>query len=146
MSNAGAVARPLFGRWLVGDGSGSPAYKLTTSTRRRTVAIPTISGSDKAARSNMNKPARRAAHSTGRTGRRWPEARIVAAVATLVGMLWSFVWLADEVLEGETHALDVRFLLLLRNPADASDPLGPVWLEQMARDFTGLGSVGVLTL
>jgi undecaprenyl-diphosphatase len=78
--------------------------------------------------------------------RRWPELRIVLAFAVLAGALWGFAWLAGEVLEGDTLAFDTRLLLLFRNPADASDPLGPLWFEQMARDFTALGSVGVLTL
>ena len=77
---------------------------------------------------------------------RWPEARIMAAFAALVAILWGFVWLAEEVMEGDTHAVDTRLLLLLRTPNDPADPLGPLWFEQMARDFTGLGSVGVLTL
>jgi len=78
--------------------------------------------------------------------RRWPEFRIVLAFVALTGALWGFVWLAGEVLEGDTRVFDTYLLLLLRNPSDASDPLGPIWFEQMARDFTALGSVGVLTL
>lgn len=40
-----------------------------------------------------------------------------------------------------------RLLLLgLRNRADVGDPVGPWWLEEMARDLTALGSVGVLLL
>lgn len=78
--------------------------------------------------------------------RRWPELRIVLPFAVLAAALWGFGWLAGEVLEGDTLAFDTRLLLLLRNPADASDPIGPLWFEEMARDFTALGSVGVLTL
>lgn len=67
-------------------------------------------------------------------------------LALLTGTIWGFVELADEVLEGETNALDERLLLALRNAEDLSDPLGPHWLEEMGRDFTALGGVGVLTL
>ncbi len=67
-------------------------------------------------------------------------------MALLTGAIWAFIELADEVVEGETRALDEKFLLLLRNPDDLSDPLGPYWLEEMGRDFTALGGVGVLTL
>ena len=35
-------------------------------------------------------------------------------------------------------------MLALRNPSDFSDPLGPAWLEEAARDITGLGSYAVL--
>jgi undecaprenyl-diphosphatase len=60
--------------------------------------------------------------------------------------LWGFIELADEVLEGETRSLDTALLLALRDPADLADPLGPPWLEEMARDMTALGGVAVLVL
>ncbi len=58
--------------------------------------------------------------------------------------LWGFVALVDEVLEGEVHDLDSRLLLSLRNPQDASDPLGPQWVEEMMRDITAFGGTGPL--
>lgn len=58
--------------------------------------------------------------------------------------IFSFVALADEMVEGETHDLDRALLLSLRNPADLSDPLGPRWFEEMVRDFTSFGSTGPL--
>ncbi|WP_349368192.1 phosphatase PAP2 family protein [Salinarimonas sp.] len=67
-------------------------------------------------------------------------------LALLAGGLWAFIELADEVLEGETHAVDEAILVALRTPGDLSDPLGPGWLEEMMRDFTALGGTGVLTL
>lgn len=69
----------------------------------------------------------------------------LAAFALLGGGVWIFAELADEVLEGDTRAFDEQIVLMLRNPADLSDPLGPEWLEEMGRDFTALGGVGVLT-
>lgn len=60
--------------------------------------------------------------------------------------LYAFVKIADEVTEGETGGLDRGILLALRDPANLSDPLGPPWFEEMMRDFTALGSTGVLTL
>jgi undecaprenyl-diphosphatase len=63
----------------------------------------------------------------------------------LVGLgVWTFVELADEVFEGETRALDERLLLAMRNPQEPADPIGPEWLEEMARDVTALGGVAVL--
>jgi undecaprenyl-diphosphatase len=59
---------------------------------------------------------------------------------------WAFVAVADEVREGETHALDSRLLLALRDPQDPANPLGPTWLEESARDITGLGGHAILTL
>ncbi len=54
---------------------------------------------------------------------------------------YGFFALAHEVGEGSTAALDRKLLLLLRNPADPSDPLGPPWLKETMRDITGWGSV-----
>lgn len=66
---------------------------------------------------------------------------ILAAAA-----LFAFARLADAVGEGGTRAFDERVLLALRTPGDLADPLGPRWLEEMMRDFTALGSTGVLSL
>jgi undecaprenyl-diphosphatase len=49
------------------------------------------------------------------------------------------------VIEGETRAMDRGLLLALRDPADPSDPIGPRWLEEVARDVTALGSTAILT-
>lgn len=67
-------------------------------------------------------------------------------IVVLFGGGWGFLEIADEVMEGETRHVDELLLLSLRNPLDHSDPLGPEWLEEMGRDFTALGSIGVLTL
>lgn len=71
---------------------------------------------------------------------------MLAALAITVGGLLAFVGLADEVFEGETQAFDQRVMLAMRNAADLSDPLGPLWFEEMMRDITALGSTVVLTL
>src|SRR5918993_975745 len=59
---------------------------------------------------------------------------------------WAFVAVADEVREGETHALDSRLLMALRDPQDPANPLGPSWLEESARDITGLGGYAILSI
>lgn len=74
------------------------------------------------------------------------ELPLIIALLFSAGGLWGFFELADEVSEGSTRELDRSLLLMLRSPADISDPVGPVWLEEMMRDFTALGSVGVLAL
>lgn len=71
---------------------------------------------------------------------------MLAGVAAIFTAIWVFLSIADEIQEQETREIDERILLALRNPADYSDPLGPGWLEEMGRDFTALGGVGVLTL
>jgi len=60
--------------------------------------------------------------------------------------LLAFIGIADEVLEGDTLRLDRWLLLALRTSGDPGDPLGPAWVEEMFRDFTALGGIGVLGL
>ena len=80
---------------------------------------------------------------------RWLTDHVELGLAVLLSLaaaaIWGFAVLASEVAEGETHAFDVRILLALRTPGDPADPLGPVWVEELARDVTALGGVGVLT-
>lgn len=67
-------------------------------------------------------------------------------VVCLVGLGgWLFVALADWVVEGESLGLDRAILLALRVPGDPATPLGPGWLQEAARDVTGLGGTFVLT-
>ncbi|MFT8246902.1 phosphatase PAP2 family protein [Roseomonas sp. BN140053] len=70
-------------------------------------------------------------------------ARLAGYLVVLAAIL-AFAGLAAEVAEGETLALDRAILLALRDPADLSDPLGPRWLEEVARDITGLGGHAIL--
>ena len=74
------------------------------------------------------------------------ELGVVLSVFGLAGGLWVFVEVADEVMEGETRALDRLLLLALRDPKDSSDPLGPPWVEELGRDLTALGGIGLLSL
>lgn len=69
---------------------------------------------------------------------------MLIALAVAGGGIWGFVELADEVAENETLSFDETILRSLRNPNDLEDPLGPLWFEEMVRDFTALGSTGVL--
>ena len=74
------------------------------------------------------------------------EAGTLAALLLAAAGVWMFVELADEVFEGETTSIDERLLLALRVPNDTADPVGPSWVEDIARDVTGLGGAGILTL
>jgi undecaprenyl-diphosphatase len=60
--------------------------------------------------------------------------------------VWAFVKIADEVVEGDTHALDRMLLLSLREAGDPANPIGPSWVQEAARDITALGGHVVLTL
>ena len=74
------------------------------------------------------------------------EAGTLAALLLAAGGVWLFLEIADEVLEGATASVDEQVLLMLRAPADSSDPLGPPWVEDLARDITGLGGAAILPL
>ena len=81
--------------------------------------------------------------------RAWARAREAGTLAALLlaaGGVWLFLELADDVLEGDTTTVDEQLLLMLRAPTDSSDPLGPPWVEDLARDITGVGGAAVLTL
>lgn len=73
------------------------------------------------------------------------EARTLIVLGAVAGCLWLFLAIAEEVSEDATSTFDRTLLLALRNPADPADPLGPPWVEELARDVTAFGSVGVLT-
>ncbi|MGQ7791634.1 phosphatase PAP2 family protein [Faunimonas sp. B44] len=70
----------------------------------------------------------------------------LAILLGIAGGAWGFLELAGEVGEGSTEAFDRAVILALRNPADPTDPLGPLWFEEMMRDITALGSNFFITL
>jgi undecaprenyl-diphosphatase len=74
------------------------------------------------------------------------EAATLVALLFAAGGVWLFIELADDVFEGDTQAVDETLLLTLRTADDSTDPLGPTWVEELARDVTGLGGAGVLTI
>jgi undecaprenyl-diphosphatase len=61
-------------------------------------------------------------------------------------LLFAFIILAGEVLEGETTALDTQILVALRNATDSSHPIGPAWVEYAMLDLTAIGGPTVLWL
>jgi undecaprenyl-diphosphatase len=63
-----------------------------------------------------------------------------AFALVVIGLgVFGFVGLADEVMEGDTLPVDRSLLLALRAAGN-----GSTWLEEVFRDFTALGGVGVL--
>lgn len=56
-----------------------------------------------------------------------------------------FLALAMLVADGEPLAIDRYLMLLLRDGADPTRAIGPEWLIGVGRDFTALGSIGVLS-
>ena len=65
-------------------------------------------------------------------------------IAVIGGGSWGFLKLADEVFEGDSQDFDRAVLLSLRNPNDLTDPLGPLWVEEIGRDVTALGGNAIL--
>ena len=74
------------------------------------------------------------------------ELSTLVAICLAASSIWAFAALADEVGEQDTQQFDRQILLSLRTPDDLSDPLGPKYVEELGRDFTALGGVGVLVL
>ncbi|HEY3395316.1 MAG TPA: phosphatase PAP2 family protein [Lacipirellulaceae bacterium] len=72
-----------------------------------------------------------------------PIALAVLAVGT--ASLWGFIEIAEEVLEGDTQAFDHWVLGVLRDSSNPADPIGPRWIEEMARDATALGGFAWIT-
>lgn len=70
---------------------------------------------------------------------------LLAAVLVLA-LAQTFLFLAAQVLEGDTQTFDERMLAALRKPEDPSVPIGPWWLRAAALDITALGSATVLGL
>jgi undecaprenyl-diphosphatase len=75
-----------------------------------------------------------------------PEARLLGALLIPAALLFVFIKLASEVIEGEALAFDRAILLALRVAGDTADPIGPPWFESVMRDVTALGSTVVLTI
>lgn len=87
---------------------------------------------------------------TGRLNDFWMRIRdqpriVTVSILLLVLILWGFLELADEVFEGETHELDESLVRALRRADDPSEPVGPLWLKEVARDVTAMGSQAVLS-
>ena len=69
----------------------------------------------------------------------------LAGVVLAAAALLAFAGLATEMLEGDTLAFDRAVLFALRDPGDPATPIGPRWLQEIARDLTGLGGTAILT-
>ena len=84
-------------------------------------------------------------------GRWWAQLDRRELVWLFVGLglcvlLFGFVSLAGEVIDGDTQAFDTMILRALRDPADPSRPIGPAWIEGPLLDLTALGGGTVLAL
>jgi undecaprenyl-diphosphatase len=74
------------------------------------------------------------------------EPMTLAAVILAAALLLGFAKLANLAARDNAPAFDEWLIVALRTPGDLSNPIGPTWVEEMMRDFTALGSTGVLTV
>lgn len=93
----------------------------------------------------MDKPSVVVDPVTEQRHRRWTRSAMVGAVLSAL-LAIGFITLSRAVVRGSTSDLDERILLAMRVRGDLSDPVGPLWVEEIGRDFTALGGVGVLVL
>jgi undecaprenyl-diphosphatase len=71
-----------------------------------------------------------------------PERKILVALLIVAGALWVFNRIQDQF--SRTGGIDRAILLSFRAASDPTDPIGPKWIEEFARDITALGSVTIL--
>ena len=83
-----------------------------------------------------------------RAGRylRRTELRLLLAGLAVFGSVWGFLYILDEVEEGDALRVDSAVLLAFRQPGHLATPIGPRWLQETARDITALGGFTVLAL
>ena len=74
------------------------------------------------------------------------EVGILVAVFICASLIWAFGFIAEEVVEGDTHKVDMAILMALRTPGHPADLLGPPWFEEMMRDITALGSYAFIII
>lgn len=72
--------------------------------------------------------------------RGWPA---LAALLVVFGGAWAAIELTDEVVDGTTQGFDRAVLMAFRT--GSGDLAGPGWMQEMMRDFTALGGIGILT-
>lgn len=72
------------------------------------------------------------------------EPLILVSLMALVLLISGFLEIADDVSEGDTHAIDTKILMMLRDGGDSSNPWGPHWVQEMVRDISGLGGIVIL--
>jgi undecaprenyl-diphosphatase len=75
-------------------------------------------------------------------GYEWP---FLIWLPAIIGLIWIFLSLAGFLAGEEPHRIDEWLILALRDPHSPGQPWGPRWVQELARDITALGSVGILS-
>ncbi|SMQ58590.1 undecaprenyl-diphosphatase [Devosia lucknowensis] len=68
------------------------------------------------------------------------EAGLLASIAIVSGLVLAFLNIADGVADDDLVAFDNAILMMFRDPTNIDNVIGPVWLHEMVRDITALGS------
>jgi undecaprenyl-diphosphatase len=76
----------------------------------------------------------------------WQVPRTLIPLALVAAAAASFIAILDEVVEGDTRAIDAAIILAFRVPGNPADPIGPPWAEETMRDITALGSAPTLVI
>lgn len=74
------------------------------------------------------------------------EARVLIGLFLVAATLLAFLGLADEMVEGETQAIDRQLMLALRTPGDLNNPIGSHGVEEAVRDITALGGTTLVVV
>ena len=75
------------------------------------------------------------------------ETRLLMPSVVVAALLLTFGFIAGQVMEGATLKFDRYVMFAFRSSADNfAAPVGPPWVQEMARDVTALGSFSVLGL
>ncbi len=82
---------------------------------------------------------------TRRAGAWRREPLVPLLILIVLGIIWAFIEIADEVREDETRRFDESVLLSMRESGDTADPIGSPRIEEMARDLTALGGFTLLS-
>lgn len=76
----------------------------------------------------------------------WQVPRVLIPLALVAAGAAAFIAILDEVVEGDTRAIDAAIILAFRVPGNPADPIGPPWAEEAMRDITALGSAPTLVI
>lgn len=74
------------------------------------------------------------------------ETKVLLAFLLAALALYNFFEIGGDMIEGDTVDFDRRVMLAMRNPADLSDPIGSLSVEEAVRDITALGGFTLVTL
>ncbi len=75
-----------------------------------------------------------------------PEIWLLGSLFLIAGLLLIFIFIAQDVFEGETASFDRAAILAFRSAGNISQSVGPPWVEEAVRDVTALGSIIVVII